>query len=93
MAPRMTAQNKKWQAESDADTLAQADVIRKTPVRLKAAVKEGVDFISSGAGLPIHLPKYVGDADIALIPIILFAQADDEFTYTKVGQTVPNFKK
>jgi len=40
MAPKMTAQDKKWQAESDADTLAQADVIRKTPVRLKAAVKE-----------------------------------------------------
>ncbi len=37
---------------------------------IRAAVKEGVDFILSGAGLPIPLPEYVGDANIALIPII-----------------------
>ena len=37
---------------------------------IEAAVKEGVDFILSGAGLPISLPKYVGDADVALIPIV-----------------------
>jgi len=36
----MTAQDRKWQAESDARALAEADVIKKTPVRLKAAVKE-----------------------------------------------------
>ena len=37
---------------------------------IKAAVDENIDFILSGAGLPIHLPKIVGDADVALIPII-----------------------
>jgi nitronate monooxygenase len=37
---------------------------------VKAAVSEGIDFILSGAGLPINLPEFVGDADVALIPII-----------------------
>ena len=37
---------------------------------IKAAVEEGVDFILSGAGMPIPLPEYVGNADIALIPIV-----------------------
>jgi len=37
---------------------------------IKAAVEEGIDFILSGAGLPIALPSHVGDADVALIPII-----------------------
>ena len=33
----MNAQDRKWQAESDAGTLAEAVVINNTPVRLKAA--------------------------------------------------------
>ncbi len=37
---------------------------------VRAAVKEGIDFILSGAGIPISLPEYVGDADVALIPIV-----------------------
>jgi len=37
---KMTAQDKKWRAESDARTLAEADVIRKTPGRLGLATKE-----------------------------------------------------
>ena len=37
---KMTAEDKKWAAESDAKTLAEADVIRKTPARLTAAVKQ-----------------------------------------------------
>ena len=37
---------------------------------VKAAVDEGVDFILSGAGMPIQLPGYVGNADVALIPIV-----------------------
>ena len=37
---KMTAQDKKWRAESDARTLAEADVIRKTPGRLSLAAKE-----------------------------------------------------
>lgn len=41
----------------------------------KTAVAEGIDFIVSGAGLPISLPEYVGDANIALIPVISSARA------------------
>lgn len=37
---------------------------------VRAAVGEGIDFIVSGAGLPLPLPAYVGDRDIALIPVI-----------------------
>ena len=37
---------------------------------VRAAVEEGIDFIASGAGIPIPLPEYVGEADVALIPII-----------------------
>ena len=42
---------------------------------VRASVKEGVDFIMSGAGLPIPLPEYVGDADVALIPIVSSGRA------------------
>lgn len=42
---------------------------------VRAAAKEKVDFIISGAGLPIYLPGYVGDADIALIPVISSGRA------------------
>jgi NAD(P)H-dependent flavin oxidoreductase YrpB (nitropropane dioxygenase family) len=37
---------------------------------VKTCVEEKVDFIISGAGLPLPLPEYVGDADIALIPVV-----------------------
>jgi len=37
---------------------------------VKTSVKAGIDFIISGAGLPIPLPEFVGDADVALIPVI-----------------------
>jgi nitronate monooxygenase len=37
---------------------------------VKTSVEAGIDFITSGAGLPIPLPEYVGDADVALIPVI-----------------------
>jgi len=37
---------------------------------VEVCVKEKVDFIISGAGLPLPLPEYVGDADIALIPVV-----------------------
>lgn len=37
---------------------------------IRASVEAGIDFILSGAGLPIPLPEFVGDADIALIPIV-----------------------
>lgn len=40
MAPRLTAQDKQWQREDDARTLARAAEIKSSPVRLKGAVKE-----------------------------------------------------
>ncbi|OQA86721.1 MAG: Nitronate monooxygenase [Lentisphaerae bacterium ADurb.Bin242] len=42
---------------------------------IRTAVAGGVDFIISGAGLPLPLPEYVGDADIALIPVISSGRA------------------
>ncbi|MDD3118664.1 MAG: nitronate monooxygenase family protein [Victivallales bacterium] len=42
---------------------------------VEVCVREKVDFIISGAGLPLPLPEYVGDADIALIPVISSARA------------------
>jgi len=41
----------------------------------RASVEAGVDFIISGAGLPTRLPEYVGDADVALIPVISSGRA------------------
>lgn len=37
---------------------------------VKIVVEEEVDFIISGAGLPLKLPSLVGDADIGLIPVV-----------------------
>ncbi len=37
---------------------------------IRQSVEDRVDFIVSGAGLPLPLPEYVGSADIALIPVI-----------------------
>jgi len=42
---------------------------------VQTAVAEKVDFIISGAGLPLQLPEFVGDADIALIPVISSGRA------------------
>ena len=42
---------------------------------VRTAVAEGVDYIISGAGLPLPLPEYVGDAEIALIPVISSGRA------------------
>ena len=41
----------------------------------RAAAEEGVDFIISGAGLPIPLPEYTGNRNIALIPVISSGRA------------------
>jgi len=38
------------------------------------AVDAGADLIISGAGIPLRLPEYVGDADIALVPIVSSAR-------------------
>jgi len=40
MSPRLTAQDKQWQRESDAHTLAQAEEIKSSPGRMKGAIKE-----------------------------------------------------
>lgn len=37
---------------------------------VREAVKAGADIIVSGAGLPVDLPKYVEDSDVALAPIV-----------------------
>ena len=37
---------------------------------VKAAVKAGIDLIISGAGLPMDLPKLIGDAKTKLAPIV-----------------------
>ncbi|MBO4305215.1 MAG: nitronate monooxygenase [Lentisphaeria bacterium] len=42
---------------------------------VETSVQEKVDYIISGAGLPLLLPEYVGDADIALIPVISSGRA------------------
>jgi len=42
---------------------------------VKASVAAGARLIISGAGLPLRLPEFVGDADIALVPIVSSARA------------------
>lgn len=42
---------------------------------VKAVVEAGADLIVSGAGLPTDLPKYVGDSDILLAPIVSTAKS------------------
>lgn len=42
---------------------------------VKAAVDEGIDLIIAGAGIPKDLPKYIGDKDIKLLPIVSSARA------------------
>ncbi len=42
---------------------------------VRASVAAGARLIISGAGLPMSLPDYVGDADVALVPIVSSARA------------------
>lgn len=42
---------------------------------VKAAIDAGVQAIISGAGLPMDLPDYVGDADVAIAPIVSSGKA------------------
>ena len=44
---------------------------------VKTAVKEKVDFIISGAGLPLKLPEFAKETSIKLIPIVSSARAAD----------------
>lgn len=42
---------------------------------VRASVEAGAQLIVSGAGLPMNLPAMVGDADVALVPIVSSARA------------------
>lgn len=42
---------------------------------VKCCIENGADLIISGAGLPMDLPKFAGDADIKLAPIVSSAKA------------------
>ena len=42
---------------------------------VKASLEAGADAIISGAGLPLHLPEIVKDADIMLAPIVSSGKA------------------
>ena len=42
---------------------------------VRTTVKEKVDFIVSGAGLPLRLPEFTGETSIKLIPIVSSARA------------------
>ena len=42
---------------------------------VNTAVKEGIDLIFSGAGLPLNLPQLVGNANTKLVPIISSARS------------------
>jgi nitronate monooxygenase len=42
---------------------------------VRDSVEAGAQMIISGAGLPLSLPEYVGDADVALVPIVSSARA------------------
>lgn len=42
---------------------------------VRASLAGGAQLIVSGAGLPLALPEYVGDADVALVPIVSSARA------------------
>ena len=42
---------------------------------VREAIAAGADFIVSGAGLPLNLPKYTAGSDVAIIPIVSSAVA------------------
>jgi len=42
---------------------------------VRESVDAGAQLIISGAGLPLSLPDYVGDRDVALVPIVSSARA------------------
>ena len=44
---------------------------------VKTAINEQIDYIVSGAGLPLHLPKLTGETKTCLIPIVSSAHAAD----------------
>ncbi len=61
------------------------DIVRTT-------VKEGADFIISGAGLPLRLPEYTEGSTIKLIPLISSARAAEIIfkTWTRRYDRLPD---
>ena len=59
---------------------------------VRTAVDEGADIIVSGAGLPLSLPHYVGDSDIALVPIVSSGRAANMIfrSWTRKTSRVPD---
>lgn len=51
-------------------------VLSNYETMVKTAIKEGVDFIISGAGLPLRLPEYA-DSKTSLIPVVSSGRALD----------------
>lgn len=48
---------------------------------IKVAIEENVDFIISGAGIAKNLPKFVGDKNICLVPIVSDIRSANIITY------------
>lgn len=42
---------------------------------VKTAIESGIDIIISGAGLPVKLPKFIGDSNVKIAPIVSSAKA------------------
>ena len=42
---------------------------------VKTAIEAGIDIIISGAGLPIKLPKFIGNSNVKIAPIVSTAKA------------------
>lgn len=42
---------------------------------VKTAIEAGIDIIISGAGLPVKLPKFIGDSNVKIAPIVSSAKA------------------
>lgn len=60
---------------------------------VQASVKAGADAIISGAGLPLHLPEIVGDADILLAPIVSSGKAASLIlrSWKRHSERIPDF--
>lgn len=60
---------------------------------VKAAVEAGCQVIVSGAGIPSQLPEYVGDADVAIAPIVSSGKAAKVICnfWSKKYNRIPDF--
>lgn len=61
--PSMTEEDKKWQAESDARTLAEAEVINGDATRLKAAIKAAADMAKEAKDESDAMSKIAGKGE------------------------------